>query len=438
MGHRPERGAAPADYVVVGANHRSSSVSLRDRLFVDDADVPGVLATLADGGFDEAILVSTCDRVEVHGVAGDPARAASTARDLLRARAGGDVETGGGTIVELQGDAAVRHVIAVAASLESVVVGEAEVLGQIKTAHARAKEAGGTGPALESLMQRAYAAAKDVRTNTAIAEGPVSMATAAVKAAAGLFGTLENVSALLIGPSEMGLLMVDHFQNGGLRRITVAGRTAARGAALAQIVGGHSTTYDAIPEALTGSDLVIGAAGLGRHMITADMVRTALRARRRKPIFVLDVAIPGDADPAIAELEDAFLYDLDHLEAIARSNRESRDAALQAAWQLVDSHVDAFRAMQAERDAVPVVAELRAYFEAIRDEILASAPQADADDVTRRLINRLLHTPSGALRDAARDGGAENAVAEAARRMFGLKPDANWKTKPGEPGSEDE
>jgi len=168
------------------------------------------------------------------------------------------------------------------------------------------------------------------------------------------------------------------------------------------------------------------------------MVRTALRARRRKPIFVLDVAIPGDADPAIAELEDAFLYDLDHLEAIARSNRESRDAALQAAWQLVDSHVDAFRAMQAERDAVPVVAELRAHFEAMRDEILASAPQADADDVTRRLINRLLHTPSGALRDAARDGGAGNAVAEAARRMFGLKPDANRKTKPGEPGSEDE
>ena len=316
MGHRPESGAAPADYVVVGANHKTSSVTLRDRLFVEGADVPALLARLRTGGFNEAIIVSTCDRVEVHGAAVDPVCAAAAGRDLLASRAGGYEGLPGGAIFDLTGDAAVRHVFAVAASLESVVVGEAEVLGQIKAAHAKAAEGGGAGTALESLMQQAYAAAKKVRAETAIAEGPVSMAAAAVKAAGSLFGRLENVSALLVGPSEMGILMVDHFRGGGLRRVTVAARNASRAAALAQIVDGHSVTYDDIPDALVDADLVIGAAGLGRHMITAEMLRAALRARRRKPVFVLDVAIPGDADPRIADLDDVFLYDLDNLEAI--------------------------------------------------------------------------------------------------------------------------
>ncbi|MBO21287.1 MAG: glutamyl-tRNA reductase [Rhodospirillaceae bacterium] len=420
MGHRPESGAAPADYVVVGANHKTSSVTLRDRLFVEGADVPALLARLRTGGFNEAIIVSTCDRVEVHGAAVDPVCAAAAGRDLLASRAGGYEGLPGGAIFDLTGDAAVRHVFAVAASLESVVVGEAEVLGQIKAAHAKAAEGGGAGTALESLMQQAYAAAKKVRAETAIAEGPVSMAAAAVKAAGSLFGRLENVSALLVGPSEMGILMVDHFRGGGLRRVTVAARNASRAAALAQIVDGHSVTYDDIPDALVDADLVIGAAGLGRHMITAEMLRAALRARRRKPVFVLDVAIPGDADPRIADLDDVFLYDLDNLEAIARSNRDMRDAAMQAAWAIVDDHVDAFRVRQAEREAVPVVAELRTRFGAVRDTLLTEYPRADAEEATRRLINRLLHEPSAALREAARTTGAENPVAETARRLFAL------------------
>ena len=422
MAHRPEHGAAPADYVVVGASHKTSSAALRDRLFIEDADVPEVLAALRKGGFDQALVVSTCDRVEFHGAAVDPDRAVGVAREILGRRAG-SAGHADGEFFQLMGADAARHVFAVAASLESVVVGESEVLGQLKTAHALARDSGGVGRELESLMQHAYGAAKDVRSNTAIAEGPVSLATAAVQAARNLFGSLEDVSALLIGPAEMGMLMLDQFRSGGLRRVTVAASNAARGQALARIVEGHSVTYDDIPAALVGSDLVIGAAGIGRPMITAAMLQDALRARRRKPIFVLDVAIPNDADPDIAGLEDAFLYDLDHLESISRSNRQSRDAAMAEAWQTIDRHITMFQDSRAERDAVPVVADLRAHFDAVRAETLSDHPHGDADEITRRLINRLLHTPSLTLRTAARDEGADSSIAKAARRMFGLTPD---------------
>ena len=421
MGHCPEPRVASSDYVVVGVSQKTSSIDLRDQIFVEDAELPDVLAALRDRGFDEVMVVSTCDRVEFYGVAVDVERAVAAGRNLLELRMGKDVDTSSDAIFCLTGDAAARHVFAVAASLESLVVGEAEVLGQIKHAHAQAADVGAVGAALELLMQQAYGAAKDIRTNTGIAEGPVSMATAAIKAAGSLFGSLENISALLIGPSEIGLLMVDHFQNVGLRRITVAAGNASRSAALARIVGGHSVTYDDIPNALIGADLVIGAAGLGRYMVTAEMLRRALRARRRRPVFVLDVAIPGDADPDIAMLEDAFLYDLDTLETIAQINRDMRDAEMQEAWRLVDKHLEVFQTGCAEREAVPVVKELRAHFEAVRDEIRASAPHASAEEVSRRLINRLLHEPFAALREAARDAGSDNAIALAARRMFALK-----------------
>lgn len=423
MALRPEDRAAPADYVVVGASHKTSSAALRDRLFIEDADVPAMLAALRQGGFDQALVISTCDRVEFHGAAVDPDRAVATARQLLSQRAG-SAEEG---FFDLRGADATRHTFAVAASLESVVVGESDVLGQLKSAHAMAREAGGVGSELESLLQHAYGAAKDVRANTAIAEGPVSLATAAVQAARNLFGRLDDVAALLIGPAEMGMLMLDQFRNGGLRRVTVAAGNASRGQAMARIVEGHSVTYEDIPAALVGADLVICAAGLGRPMISAAMLQDALRARRRKPIFVLDVAIPNDADPEIAGLEDAFLFDLDNLESISRSNRESRDAAMADARLTIERHITAFQAARAERDAVPVVADLRAYFDAVRTEVLSDNPHDDAEEITRRLINRLLHVPSRTLRAAAREAGADNPMSDAARNMFGLEPDTQAK-----------
>ncbi len=179
-------------------------------------------------------------------------------------------------------------------------------------------------------------------------------------------------------------------------------------------------TYEELPDALVQADLVIGAAGTGRLLITADMMRAAIRARRRKPVFILDVAIPADVDRAVDDLEDVFLYDLDDLEMISRANRDSRDLASREAWDIVERHTDGFFDDVIGRSADPEVADLRAYFEMVRAEVLASAGDADPDEVTRRLIKRLLHRPTEALRAAAREGNGESAIGDAVRRLFAL------------------
>ncbi|MDE0781163.1 MAG: glutamyl-tRNA reductase [Alphaproteobacteria bacterium] len=430
MGHPPKHRAAPSDFLVVGASHKTSSTEFRDRLFVEFADEVELFATLRANGFEQAMVVSTCDRVEICGVTRHARDAAIAARSLLGSRLGGThVEQG--AFYVLQGRDAVRHVFAVASSLESAIIGEAEILGQFKDAHLRARLAGALGSELDGLLQKAFSAAKDVRTNTAIAEGPLSLANAALQAVRGLFGDLEKVTALLLGPGEMGVLMLEHFRRYGLRHIVVAGPTPERAGSAAHAFDAHAVTYDSLASALERADLVIGAAGTGHEIVTAEMMRKAIRARRRKPVFILDVAVPADADRAITELDDVFLYDLDDLELVSRSNLAARDAAAKQAWDVVERHVDAFLGANAERDAGQEVSDLRAYFEQVRIDILAESGDMDVAEVTRRLVNRLLHAPSEALRADARTGVGDEAIANAVRRLFAL--DEEIQSGDGEP-----
>lgn len=419
MAPHPDKRMAPADFVVVGASHKTCSTALRDRLFVAPADEPAVLAALRNGGLEQAVVVSTCDRVEFHGYAPVPGKAFETARALMAMRLGG-AALEPNAIYEMRGRDAVRQVFAVASSLESAIVGEAEVLGQIKELHARVRATGALGADLDNLFQKAFSAAKDVRTNTAIAEGPLSLANAALQSIRNLFGDLDDVSALLLGPGEMGGLMLDHFRQYGLRHVVVAGPTPDRAASAARAYNAHAATYDELPAALERADLVIGAAGTGREIVTAEMMQLAIRARRRKPVFILDVAVPADAARGITTLEDVFLYDLDDLEEIARSNKAARDAAAREAWDIVERHTDAFMGAAAERGAGDEVSDIRSYFEQARQDILAEEGSLDAEEATRRLINRLLHHPSQALRAAARNGKNDNTIAEAVRRLFAL------------------
>lgn len=419
MAPPPDNRVAPADFLVVGASHKTSSTALRDRLFITPEDEPGVIGALRAGGFDQVAVVSTCDRVEICGIPDDKDVALRTARSVLQARAP-EESLEDRVLYTLSERAAVRHLFAVAASLESEVIGEAEVLGQVKEAHVRARSHGGLGSDLDLLFQKAFSAAKEVRTRTAVSEGPLTLANAALRSVQNLFGSLDQVSALLLGPGEMGGLMLGHFRHHDLKHFVVAGPTPERAASAGQAFGTHFVTYDELPGALVQADLVIAAAGTGRILITADMMRTAIRARRRKPVFILDVAIPADTERAVDELEDVFLYDLDDLEMISRSNRSSRDSASREAWDIVERHTDAFFDAMVGRSADPEVAGLRAYFETVRTEVLANAGAADSDEVTRRLINRLLHQPTEALRAAARAGHGESDIADAARRLFAL------------------
>ncbi|UCH75912.1 MAG: glutamyl-tRNA reductase [Rhodospirillales bacterium] len=410
----------PAEPFVVGATHRSSGLALRDRLFIDDAAAPALFERLKAAGVRQAIVLSTCDRVEVQGMAEAPFEAIRAALEVLAARAGEQIDTIAGEIETLHGDAAARRIFGVAASLESQVIGEPQVLGQVKAGHRLAARFGMIGPELESLLQAAYMAAKRVRTETPIAERSVTLASGAVQIARDLHGDLSDVNGLIIGLGDMGDLIGGQLRLAGLGRTALTG-PSRRTESEARRMGCNFTPFEALDDALAEADIVVTASGSGRYLVSAEAMQRALKRRRHRPVLVIDGGVPGDVEPTVHDLDDAFVYSLDDLEQVARENRAGREAAAADAWHIVDAAVASWRRSRAERDAVPTLVALRDRFEAIRQEVLAADPGADAAEATRRLVNRLLHAPSTALREVAGDRAED--VDEAVRivnRLFAL------------------
>jgi glutamyl-tRNA reductase len=416
----------PAALIVVGASHSSAPAALRDRLFVPDADAPAFLRGLRAQGLDEALVLSTCDRVEVHAIHRDAARAAAAIGAALAERGAVDKGALAPQLYVREGDAALRHVFAVASALDSQIVGEPQVLGQLKSAHRLAGAAGALGPALETVLQAAYAAAKRVRNETAIGERPVSMAAAACQVARDIHGDLAGATALLLGDGEMGELIAGQLLGSGLRRLLATAPVAARAAALAERLDCHTVPWADLKARLADAEIVVAGLGGRSYVITADMLGEALRRRRRRPVFLVDAAVPGDVDPAVDALDEAFRYDLDALERVALDGRDRRGQAAAEAAAIVEAAVASFVRSCAERAAVPTIAALRAHFEQVRREVLEAGGTESAEELTRRLVNRLLHDPSEALRDVAAgaEGGDERQRAETlVRRLFRLDAD---------------
>lgn len=421
MGEPTAPGAgAVAELLVVGASHRSADSALRDRLFVREGDVASFLAGLRDAGMRQALVLSTCDRVEVHAADPVPYRAAAAIAAALAMQ-------GGVAPVELEpalrrrdGAAALRHVFEVAASLDSVVVGEPQVLGQLKDDHRIARAAGIVGSELEGAMQAAYACSKRVRSETAIAIGPVSLAATAVQAARDLHGDLGAAYALLVGGGDVGALLIDQFRLAGLAPLTVSAPSAARAAIAARRHASAAVTFDQLAAALAEADIVVEAAGLGRCLVDRAMVERALRTRRQRPIFLIDAGLHGDIEPAVDTLENAFRYDLDDLDRLARARRAGRAEAAAAGARIADECVALWSDGRAARVAVPLLTALRGHFEAARREVLARAGQADAAEKTRLLVNRLLHEPYAELRAAAASGMDPVALAALVKRLYPL------------------
>ncbi len=415
-------GVTTASYLVIGASHRTCSGTIRDRLATDEAEVPGVLERLRAAGVAQAVWLSTCDRVEVQAVHERPNEAALTIAEAMAERVGLPMPDLAARLYTHTGLDAVRHLFAVACSLDSQIVGEPHVLGQLKTAHRGAVAAGLTGPELEAMLQAAYAAAKRVRNETPIAEGATSLAAAAIQVARDLHGDLRRCTALLIGLGDMGTLVLDGLREAGLSRLTVTAPVDRRAEAAARRLDGHFAPWADLDSTLAGADIVVTAAGLGRYILSTGMMEAVLKRRRRRPVFVVDAAVPSDVDPAVAGMDGAFVYDLADLERVALQGRVGRQAAAQAAWTIVDEAVAAFARDRAERAAVPAVAALRLHFEAERQRLLGEHGDLDAASATRLLVNRLLHQPSEMLRALAaeRDGVglAERAAAE--RLLFRL------------------
>lgn len=401
--------------VIVGLHHRSSPAELRQRFGAVEADLDGALEALRAAGLGEAVLIATCDRIEL--VSHDP-RAAEKFAPVIAARAALAPGAVAAALQRFAGEAALRHLFAVASALDSTLVGEPHVLGQVRAAHRVAGEMGLVGPALEGVFIGAFACARRVRRETAIAEGPQSIAASALDLARGIHGDLDRCAALLIGPTEMGELMAEQFRRAGLARLVVCGPAERARPASERLASNHAP-LEALEAELVPADIVISALATGRTVLTAPLVQAALRKRPVRPIFVIDAALPADADPAVNALDGVFLYDLADLERAALAGRARRDEAVASAWRIVDEELAAFRARTAARRAVPAVVALRRHFERLRADVMAERG-LDAEAATRLLVNRLLHAPSEVLRDlAVREGDAEAGEA-LLRRLFRL------------------
>ncbi|MHA1107604.1 MAG: glutamyl-tRNA reductase [Alphaproteobacteria bacterium] len=400
-----------ARLLVVGANHHSSSIATRDRLFIEEMHQGAFLERLRAAGLDQAVLLSTCDRIEVQAASADPDRAATAIVAALAAQSGMAEAQIAAETYRLDERTAARHIFAVAASLDSQIAGEPNVLGQVKDSHRLSRDFGLTGPELDSALEAAYSAAKKVRTQTGIGERPVSIAAAAERLTQGVHGALDRCAALLVAGGDMGEMIAEQLRVAGLKRLVVTARVAARAEILARGWSCHHAPFDSLDALLAEADIVITAVASGRHLITHEMVVRSLAARRQKPIFLIDVGVPGDVEPAVNAIDGAFLYDLDDLEGAALEGRAGRDAEAAEAAAIIDREVDSYFQGRAARRAGPAVAALRDRFEAERRKVLDEIGDGDADQATRLLINRLLHAPSVALRRLAQQGDIDDDAA---------------------------
>lgn len=420
--------------LLVGASHRTAPLELRERLdFSSRGLEPALQALTARSVAAEAVIVSTCNRAEVYAACAQPDEAS---RDLLRFLAEFHQLPVEGlrphVYSHVDGDAA-RHLFRVASGLDSLVVGEPQILGQIKDAYGAATTARTTGPLLNRLFHWAFGVGKRVRTETALGEGAVSVSFAAVNLARKIFGHLEGRRVLVVGAGEMGRLTAVHLKAQGIGSIAITSRTLAHAEQLARDVGADVIAWDQLPRAVLDAEIVITSTGSAKPILTKDQIQAAMPASRTSPLFVIDIAVPRDVDPRAAEIEQVFLYNIDDLQAIVRENIEKRGSEVIRAEQIVDEEVRKFAAWQRARGAVPTIVALRQRFEAIRraelerlDSKLAGLPpeaRARMDEITRLLVEKLLLQPTEQLKLAGDDDLLAQ-YSEALTRLFGLDRDS--------------
>lgn len=407
--------------VVVGANHRSSSMTMRDRIFVEDVRIPALLAKLSEKGVDQALLLATCDRVEAVGVTGDVDGFEAAVLEILAAEGECPVDELRAQTYTLTDAEAVEHIFSVTASLDSLMVGEPQIVGQVKAAHRIATEAGFVKAELETCMQAAYSAAKRVRTETRIGEGPVSMAASAVQIARDLFGDLARCRAVLLGTGDMGELIARDMVESGLSSLTITHPRPGRAGYLARELGAHEAQFEDLESLLAETDIVLAALGSRHFQLEKAPVAAAIKARRSQPMFIVDAGVPGDVDPAVEELEDAFVYGLGDLEQVALKGRAGREQEAALARDIIAGEAAAFLHNRAERTAVPALTRLHARFEEERRQAVLDAG-GDAEKASRLLVGRLLHRPSEAMRRiAAGDESAWARLEYALEKLFELE-----------------
>jgi len=422
----------------------TAPVELRERLCMPESDPKSFLDRLRHSGrVQEAVVLSTCNRTEVYAWTAvwsaeaesaelplsdeeqskaeapqtplphsirkadhDIIQAIADHRDLLR-------ESFEPHLYSLAGHKAVEHLFRVASGVDSMILGEAQVLGQVKSAYAAASEAGATGPVLNTLFQRAIAVGKRARTETDIGRGAFSVGYAAVQLARSIFDPLKGRTVLIVGAGKMGELTATHLSSAGVTSVLVANRTYERAVDLAQRFGGSALRFEEMPAALGRSDIIITSTGAGKPIITREMVSQAMHVRRGRPVFFIDVAVPRDVEPEVGALDDVFLYNIDDLEAVIAADAEERDAEIAKVEAIVREEVEKSMEWFRTLDAVPVITALREKFEEIRqselEKLRARLPNLSEEELdavnqtTRSIVNKICHQPMIRIKEYAAD-----------------------------------
>lgn len=414
---------------VLGINHKTAGVDVRERVALSDDGCRELACTLVDDpGVGEAVVVSTCNRTEVY-VSGPQLPLKQVALDRLCGVSQACLEDLDGSAYYREDDEAVRHLFSVASSLDSMVLGEAQILHQLKSAYQVAEDAGATGVILNTLMRRSFKVGKRVRSETKIGESSLSVASVSVDLVLSVFGFLTGRVVLVVGAGDMAELVVTHLRANGAHRFRVANRTFERAVDLAERFGGEAVRYEDLEEHLAGVDIVISSTAASRPIIMRADLERVMRQRKNRPLFLIDIAVPRDIDPAVNKVYNAYLYDIDDLQGVVSSNLGDRRREAALARAIVEEEVTGFQIWLQTLVVTPILVSFREWANTIKQEelekFLAKMPDLTDDErnkvgaMAHAIVNKMLHLPTARIKDMAGDESGY-LYAEALRVLFDL------------------
>jgi glutamyl-tRNA reductase len=416
--------------ILIGLNHKTAPIAVREKVFAGCEEENNLLGSLrSQSGVGEVLYLSTCNRVEIVASVDEPEEAVKNLSDFLAGSGGLTEAEAASCIYKCYDEEAVRHIFRVAASLDSLVMGETQILGQVKDAYRQALAQNATGVVLNRLMHCSFRAAKRVRSETAIAVNPVSVSFAAVELAKKIFGSLAGKKILLIGAGEMAELTGTHLIGNGAEEIIVANRSLSQASLLAEKFHGEAVSLDALEAKLIEADIVISSTGAQAFIINADLIRKIHHQRRNRLLFLIDIAVPRDIDPAASALENVYLYNIDNLQDIVDENMNVRKKEAIKAEVIVEEEITRYVSWQKEQESVPTIVSLRNKAgEIVKAEMdkaagwmqnLDKEEQEKVDNLVNSIVNKLLHTPVAALKEESSEFSSRDIVATA-RRLFRL------------------
>jgi glutamyl-tRNA reductase len=419
------------DVIVVGLNHKTAPLEVRERVaFSPTAMEKPLHGMVALPTITEGIIVSTCNRVELYATSRDAEAGTIQLSRFLADYHGIPLKELDPHLYRLQGEEALRHVFRVASSLDSMVIGEPQILGQIKAAYGYAAEFKTVGLILNRFLHKAFSAAKRVRTETNIAGNAVSVSFAAVELARKIFGNLNDKTVLLIGAGEMCELAARHFLNNGVSSVMVTNRTFERAKKLAEEFQGRAILFDNFPDHLMQVDIVLTSTGATNFILSHKKVEEVIRRRKYKPMFFIDIAVPRDIDPRVNDIDNAYLYDVDDLQGVVQSNLKERQKEARKAEGIIDQEIGQFHKWLSSLEVVPTVVSLRNKLEEIRrGELektfsnlkgLGMREQKAIEALTTAIVNKILHQPTTILKQTKNSASGNNYV-DAVRVLFNLE-----------------